>query len=79
MPPANRTKHGRLIERDARWLDALLLAERFDFCFGELLHVHRDLGTVEHDGTTFTTRSAAHDGHQALFAGKDGVMRQREP
>jgi len=79
MSPPNHAEHGWLIKWDARRLDTLLLAERLDFGLGELLHVHGNLGPVEHDDAAFATRSTPYDGHQALLAGKDGVVRQRKP
>jgi hypothetical protein len=79
VSPADRAKHGRLIERDAWRLDAFLLAERLDFCFGELFDVHGDFGSVEHNDAAFATGTPSHDGHEALFTSKDGIMRQRKP
>jgi hypothetical protein len=79
VSPADRTEHRRLIERDARWLDAFLLAERLNFCFRELLDVHGDFRTVEHNDAAFATGAPSHDGHEAFLTGEDGIMRQRKP
>jgi hypothetical protein len=79
VPPADDPEHGWLIERDPWGLDALLFAERLDFCFGQFLDVHGDLGAVEHNDAAFATGAAPHDGHEALLTGKDGVVRQRKP
>jgi len=79
MTPADDPKHGRLVQRDARRLDPLLLAKRLDLRLGKLLDVHGNFRAIQHHDAAFATGTTSHDGQEALLTGKDGIVCQCEP
>jgi hypothetical protein len=73
------THDRRLIEGYSSRFNALLLREFLDLCFGKLLHVDVNLGTIQHDKPFLLPRASPHCGQEALVIDEDCIMSHCKP